>query len=104
MIDFWGKQNKPQKRVLRSVIDIQEWVNFLSSLHFSSLHFSMSVSESKRRFLNYNFEKDENWLKYKRSLEIPSDLPNETEILNRLKQKWYKKNIVSIFLTMYLVN
>jgi hypothetical protein len=61
----------------------------------------MSINESKKRFLNYDFEKDEKWLKYKRSLEIPADLPNETEILNRLKQKWYKKNIVSIFLDIY---
>jgi hypothetical protein len=53
----------------------------------------MSASDSKRRYQNYDFEKDDNWLRYKRSLEIPADVSNEAEILDRLKQKWYKKHI-----------
>jgi hypothetical protein len=70
--------------------------NFRAQFNRTHAHMSTNnISESKKRFQNYDFDKDENWLKYKRSLEIPSDLPNLDEVLQRLKQKWYKKNIVS---------
>lgn len=46
-------------------------------------------------FKSFDWEKDENWLKYKNSVEIPSG--NQTQVLEKLKIKFYQKFIVRIF-------
>jgi hypothetical protein len=45
-------------------------------------------------FERFSFDTDERWLKYYNSVEVTSIDP---KVLRRLRGKWYKRIIVSVF-------
>lgn len=47
-------------------------------------------------FESFNFEDDPRWQSYLNSVEILADPTSSLQQLQRLKQKWYKKYVVSV--------
>ncbi len=46
-------------------------------------------------FETYNWESDDQWKKYFESVELPA-VEDKQQMIQKLKEKYYKRNIVSI--------